>query len=225
MSAARNVSVTFTAPATFQLSLQVLNSSTNVASVEYVGQSLLPCSAPGGGGIICVNAWPAGTTLTLRPVSVSSFSGWSGDCAGAGAAPPGGTNDCVLVMNQNHGATASFGTLTLVDSGTGATLVSRFELSGARAQVTLNGTLLAAPRPGVSTLSLRAADGENRLEAQLVEAGRAGTWTLELAGVPGFERGTLRVTAGEAVAVGPDSVVFRLSGRAGERVGFAFQKR
>ena len=67
--------------------------------------------------------------------------------------------------------------------------------------------------------------GENRFEAQIVEAGRAGTWRLELSGVSGLERGSLRVTAGEPVAVGPDTIVFRLSGRAGERIGFAFTKR
>jgi hypothetical protein len=66
--------------------------------------------------------------------------------------------------------------------------------------------------------------GDNRLEAE-AGAGAGGTWRVELGGVRGLERGSVRVLAGEVLSVGPDAVVFRLKGRAGERFGLAFSVR
>ena len=41
--------------------------------------------------------------------------------------------------------------------------------------------------------------------------------------MPGFRPETLRVVAGEVVQLAADSVTFRLQGRPGERVVFAFR--
>jgi hypothetical protein len=65
--------------------------------------------------------------------------------------------------------------------------------------------------------------GRHRLEATLVDAGgRPGTWRFDLGGLSPVA-GSLRVVAGEAALLGSSEVVFRLRGKAGERVVFAFE--
>jgi hypothetical protein len=66
--------------------------------------------------------------------------------------------------------------------------------------------------------------GDNLVEALVVDGkGRPGTWRFELAGdvVPG----SLRVEAGEVVQVMGDAIVFRMTGKAGERIAFRFRGR
>lgn len=224
MTAARNVSVTFTPPLTFRLTLTVIGANFPVrAEIQYQGTTIPPCQESDPPGTTCINNFLPGTVVTLiaqnGPTSV--FQSWGGDCGLALGGPP----TCTLLMDQNHTASATFSTLTIAPPGASAAIVSRFDVAGVRAQALLNGTLLEEPRPGTSRVSVATRAGENRLEAQLLDASRGGTWTFDLSAVPGLERGTLRVTSGEAVAVGPDSIVFRLTGRAGERLGFAFQQR
>ncbi len=221
MNGPRTASASFTVP-TFRLTIRSQHLGTGTGDVSILGAKVGPCNSGPAPGNTCTTDWSPGTVLTLRPNSFgASFMGWGGDCALALAR---GSNDCTLTMSQDRSVVATWQDLTLQGPGR-STLLSRFEVAGARGQATFNGTLLSEPKPGVTTLSVTTLDGENRLEAQLIEAGRAGTWRFDLADVPGLERGTLRVLAGEALAVGPDSVVFRMSGRAGERIGFAFSRR
>jgi hypothetical protein len=79
----------------------------------------------------------------------------------------------------------------------------------------------AFPGAGRAELALPARPGPNRLEAVLVEGSGPGTWRLTLAGGT-IRPGSLRVVAGEAAAVGPETATFRLRGRPGERVALAF---
>ena len=105
----------------------------------------------------------------------------------------------------------------------GAVLIwtSELALPGGRGQLIANGADVVFPGAGRSDLALPARPGRNRLEAVLVEGERPGTWRFTL--VSGEIRpGSLRVLAGEAAAVGPVAVAFRLRGRPGERVVFAF---
>jgi hypothetical protein len=91
-----------------------------------------------------------------------------------------------------------------------------------RAQVVLNGAdaFFAGAGRTVQTAMRRA--GQNRIEAVLVEGdGRPGTWRFDLAGA-GVRAGSLRVLAGDVLLAGSDEVVFRVRGRSGERVVFAF---
>ena len=50
----------------------------------------------------CTETYADGTAVSLsaNPTGGSSFAGWSGDCAGAGA--------CNLTMNANKGVSGSF---------------------------------------------------------------------------------------------------------------------
>jgi hypothetical protein len=108
-------------------------------------------------------------------------------------------------------------------SSEGAALVwtSELALPGGRGQLIANQADVVFPGAGRSDLALPKRPGQNRLEAVLVEGGAPGAWRFTLA-AGAIRAGSLRVLAGEAVAVGPESVVFRLRGRSGERVVFAF---
>jgi hypothetical protein len=112
---------------------------------------------------------------------------------------------------------------TTASAGTGAILVwtSELALPGGRGQVIANGADVVFPGPGRSDMVLPARPGRNRVEAVLVEGGRPGTWRFTLAS-GAIRPGGLRVVAGEAVAVGPETVHFRLQGRPGERAVFSF---
>jgi len=89
--------------------------------------------------------------------------------------------------------------------------------------VIANGADVVFPGAGRSDLALPARPGRNRLEAVLVEGARPGRWRFTLAG-GGIRAGSVRVLAGEAVAVGPEMVAFRLRGLPGERVVFGFDR-
>jgi hypothetical protein len=98
---------------------------------------------------------------------------------------------------------------------------SELAVPGGKGQVIANGGFVLFPGAGRSELVLPARPGPNRLEAVLVEGERPGTWGFTLASGE-IRPGSLRVLAGEAAAAGPQSVVFRLRGRTGERVVVAF---
>jgi hypothetical protein len=97
---------------------------------------------------------------------------------------------------------------------------SRLELPGGRGQITFHGALASAA-DGARAQAALVSPGRHRVEGVLLAAAaRPGTWRFDLAGV---RPGSLRVVAGTAVAVTTGAVVFRLDGRAGERVAFAFE--
>jgi PKD repeat protein len=218
MNGPRNVSATFSVPTTFRLTLSVDQNAAVVAGVEVVPSTVIMFCDSNNPPNVCVEDYTPGTTVTLRPVDeTGDHLAWGGDCA---AVAPG--SSCVLAMTQNRTVTALFG-FGVTAPGT-STLVSRLEAPSGRAEATLNGSSLGAITEGMRSLTLSVPSGENRLEGALV-AGARGTWTLDLSGIAELERGSLRVLTGDALAVGPDTVVFRLSGRANERVGVAFTKR
>jgi hypothetical protein len=101
---------------------------------------------------------------------------------------------------------------------------SRLEIAGGRGQMIVNGTSVFFQQDGVSVQSEAAREDGNRVEGIVVSSdGRPGTWRFDLSS--GYEPGSLVVVAGQARQVTPSSVVFQLSGKAGERLVFAFKKR
>jgi hypothetical protein len=136
------------------------------------------------------------------------------------------TDNCGLVATSSP-VTISLLGLPLCFSSTppppGAGWISDLAVPGGHGQVVLNGTDAFFPSAGPSRITAPVRPGSNRVEAVLVNApGRGGTWRFDLGG-QGLQAGSLRVVAGEVVLATPDAVVFRLSGRPGERVVFSFR--
>jgi hypothetical protein len=101
---------------------------------------------------------------------------------------------------------------------------SQLDVAGATGQVVVNSATAVFAAGGRSTAMALGLRGENRIEAQLVQgSGQSGTWRFELGSTASLEPGSLRVVAGNVALVSGDAVVFRLSGRPGERVVFTFR--
>jgi hypothetical protein len=100
---------------------------------------------------------------------------------------------------------------------------SELAMSGGRGQVVVNGAEVAYPGAGRSEIVIPARAGTSHVEVLLVDgAGRPGTWAFTLmAGT--IRPGSVRVVAGDAAAVGPQTVILRLHGRPGERAVFSFE--
>jgi hypothetical protein len=158
--------------------------------------------------------------LRAQAILTASFKGWGGDCTGTGF--------CFLTMDSNKDVTADFAALGLVapaaqstDQGA-PTLRSTLGVRSGRGDVALNGSSVLTAREGESRVALHPQPGDNLVEARLLEGAMSGTWQFDLVGGGRLETRALRVVSGELVAVGPDSITFRLSGRAGERVAFTW---
>jgi uncharacterized delta-60 repeat protein len=101
--------------------VRYLNSSTLAVTKTGSGSGTVT-SSPNGidCGATCSASFAAGpVTLTATAAAGSSFTGWSGDCAGTGP--------CMLSMSADQTATATFEsdkTLTLTKAGSGAGTVS-----------------------------------------------------------------------------------------------------
>jgi hypothetical protein len=103
---------------------------------------------------------------------------------------------------------------------------SELAVPDATGQVVVNAETAVFAGAGRSASAAPGRRGENRIEAQLVQAtGRPGTWRFELGTTASLEVGSLRVIAGDVTLVTGDALVFRLGGKPGERVVFAFRTR
>ena len=100
---------------------------------------------------------------------------------------------------------------------------SQLDVPGGSGQVVVNGSSAVFAGAGRSTAMAVGRRGENRIEAQLVQGAGAGQWRFELGSTASLEPGSLRVVAGNVALVTGDAVVFRLSGRPGERIVFTFR--
>lgn len=225
MNGDKNVIATFN-QATFTLTVTVTQGPAGAGRVQILGPAAVPdCQSAPPPGNTCVTTWASGAALTLRPIAtLGFFQFWGGDCAGTATVQ--GSNDCLLTMSQNHTATALFDNPAAAPTTSrSGTLLSRLEAPSTHGQVLLNGIALAPEAAGVTQWTVATKEGENRVEASFGGDGRAGTWRFELAALPSLAPGSLRVLAGEAVLVSGDAIVFRVSGRAGDRVSFAFDAR
>ena len=100
---------------------------------------------------------------------------------------------------------------------------TQLDVPNANGQVVVNGATAVFSGPGRSNAVAVGRRGENRIEAQLVQAGgKPGTWRFELAATSSLEPGSIRVVAGDVALVTGDAIVFQLKGTPGERVVFTF---
>jgi len=99
---------------------------------------------------------------------------------------------------------------------------SELTVGGGQGQVVVDGAHALVAGGGSSPLILEARPGHHRVDATLVSGdGAGGVWRFSLASGR-VKAGTLRVLAGDPVALGPGVVAFALTGRPGERVAFSF---
>jgi hypothetical protein len=106
--------------------------------------------------------------------------------------------------------------------GNTSTLQTTLDIPAGEGFVLVNGGQTAYPRQGQTYLALSGIKGANRVEAQILRAGRGGLWTFDLSMAKGVAPGSLRVLLGDVVRITPTSVTFRMNGAPGERVAFTF---
>jgi List-Bact-rpt repeat protein len=116
MGGARSVTARFTAPAQRLLVTLAGNGSGTVTS----NPAGISCAVTelGDGGVTCGELFPFGTqvTLTATPINGSTFSGWSGACAGSGP--------CTVTVDQARSVTATLSapgrTVSVTGAGSGS---------------------------------------------------------------------------------------------------------
>jgi hypothetical protein len=122
-----------------------------------------------------------------------------------------GSSECVVVRSA----------LGLKDGGASMQWESELAVEGGRGQIVIDGATVRYQDQGPHALSLPPDAGLRQVVAQLVAGkGRPGSWTFRLSHV---RAGSLRPLGGNPTQVTADSITFRLTGRAGERVVFVFE--
>lgn len=75
-------------------------------------------------------------------------------------------------------------------------------------------------------IDARSPRGVNTIMGTLIGGSRdSGVWRFDFRNEPRFERGSLAIVRGDVFTVGPNAIVFRLSGRLGESVEFTYELR
>jgi hypothetical protein len=212
MTAAQNVTATF----------QLIATPRRI-TVQRTGNGLVESDVQPGivcGGACSFPSFVDGSTvvLTQTPDPNWFFSGWGGDgpCTGTG-------RTCTLLMNRDYviNATFVFAARPAEQRSSSLSWVSDLRVPRGRGQVFL-GQRAWQVEQGEQRTTVAAAAGEERVQATLLQAGGGGLWRFELAdGV--VEPGTLRVIEGKVQALAGNAVVFRLTGKAGERVAFVYR--
>jgi len=156
------------------------------------------------------------TVVTTVPPASRAFDAQA--CVGQGT-----RKECRIwhiVVNENTGLSVA----PVEAASRRIAWASELDLDGGSGQVVVNGEAAAFAARGRSAGAAVGRRGVNRIEAQVVEAaGRPGTWRFELGTTGSLEAGSVRVIAGDVALVTENAIVFRLKGRPGERVVFAFR--
>jgi hypothetical protein len=163
----------------------------------------------------CVATFAPNTSVTLTSIpDPAGHNEFTGDCTGI--------NSCSLVMDANKAVNVYF-FRSSVQAGLREppSVSSVLDVADGEGRLAANGGPGVAARAGTTAVASATRAGLNRIEAVLVRsAGRPGSWRFDLAGV---RPGSLRGIIGTVVSITPDSLVFRVEGKPGERVGFTFE--
>jgi len=105
--------------------------------------------------------------------------------------------------------------------------LSELQPPGARGQVVVDGAQAVFPSAGPESFTTPLGPGSHRFEATLVAGrgegrGSGASWRFDLSSLR-LVAGSLRLVSGDVAQLAGDAVVFRLRGRAGERVVFSFE--
>ena len=174
------------------------------------------------GGTRCVNGSRSGSTFTANLPLSDGFSCYAVSAQAFDDCGATESSDAAFVF----GGSCYLGFSGLrKDVGRTTVWSSELSLEG-RLQVVVNGASPAFPGSGRGFGTARLVNGENRVEAVVVEStGKAGIWRIDLKPSEAIQAGSLRVISGEVTLLGPTSATFRLSGKTGERIVFTFMKR
>jgi hypothetical protein len=157
--------------------------------------------------------YPVGTVVVLTETpGLLVFHGWSGACSGT-------QPTCTVVMTGNKSVHADFGLLFSEQAPAPAQWTSVLDAPGATGTVTVNGAATAGVSRAAATIATRDEGEELRVQGVVATAAGPGTWRFERhsAGGPGVR---LKVIEGQVALLTPDTIVFRLRGKPGERVAF-----
>jgi hypothetical protein len=168
----------------------------------------------------CANATQDGDWFASVDVS-----GYGNSCYTVNATA---TNNCGGSATTGSAIVNVFSCFSSFRKGEAIRLVwsSDLRVDGARLQVVVNGHASAYPERGRSFATAEMKDGDNRFEATVVDSsGKAGTWTVDLAGSQAVQPGSIRVLSGEVESIGATAVTFKLKGMRGERLAFTFVKK
>lgn len=177
-------------------------------------------SATAGVSGTCSSAFPTGAPLTLSLSCTSTLATpeWLSGCVAPNGSPTctfTPTADTIVSLKCYETPPVR---ATGEDSPNGR-LRTSLEAAGARGRVVVDGIAMVPVESGGPRQVEVVRTGAHRIEAVLDEVRGPGLWRFDIAG-SGVPAGSIRVLFGEVVLLGPESVVFRLSGRAGERIAF-----
>lgn len=109
-------------------------------------------------------------------------------------------------------------------ASTGITFTSDLDLEDGQGQIVVDGAIATFQPRGSQPGAIDSTPGSHRVEATVVSAaGRPGTWRFRLAGA--VAPGSLRGVAGVVLSSSAEEILFRVSGKAGERILFVFRVR
>jgi hypothetical protein len=113
---------------------------------------------------------------------------------------------------------------TVTASETALTFTSDLDLEDGQGQIVVDGAIATFQSRGSQPGAIDAPPGAHRVEATVVSAaGRPGTWRFRLAGA--VAPASLRVVAGVVLSSSAEELLFRVSGKPGERILFVFRVR
>lgn len=180
----------------------------------------IACSfvAPAAISGTCSAPFAVGAPLTLRLSCLAGTPEWVSGCDSVSG------DQCMLspsadrtVQLKCYTATGSSSTSDTVWPT--RTLRTSLEAQGARGRATIDGAgLLSVEAGGLRHLEL-GSTGSRRVEAVVDQIGGPGLWRFSVEGAAPQDS-VLRVQVGAAVTISANAVVFRLTGKPGERIAF-----
>jgi PKD domain-containing protein len=203
--------------------IRVTADTTNTTGVQFCATGGAgPCSLPLRATVvhaptpICTTGTASGNTYTGDITFPSVDDCYSIVATASNACGATAMSAPVIVFTENNCFRFSAGEGTTSWS-------SDLDLDGGQVQVVVNGTTTSYAERGRSVATARLKDGENRVEARVVDAtGKPGTWTIEISASEDMQVGSIRVLAGDVQSIAATRVTFRLRGTPGERVVFSF---
>ncbi len=174
------------------------------------------CAFPAG-------AMGSGTSWILTFIVTASSGSFltSGSVTSSGPPDPNPENNSASVItNQaqraHERAIASSLTSALESPPPDGRLKGQVTINAQQTDPTDNSSPFRHPYSGLS--------GENTVEALLVSGeAQEGRWRFDFRESANFEPGSIRVDSGQVISIGPQEVVFRVTGTAGLRIRFRYR--